>query len=204
MEVMQNFWRNAALVLGGLLVIVLGGHWWNYAALNSGKNSAAAKLSDIAVMEQRRGDLVVQVLPVVEAAAKQERTVIDSVTKARAELGKVQVSIGSSQADLQKFVEAQNQFSSALSKLMVVVENYPQLKSLSNMQTFQSQLEGSENRIAVARVDYNGVVREYNKCVTGFFCSYTASRNGFVALPYLEAPAKSRDLPNTKIDLNKG
>src|SRR6185295_6162907 len=113
---------------------------------------------------QRRADLIPNLVATVSGAANFEKSTLTEITEARASVGKVQVNTNSAPTDPNQLVEfdrAQGQLSSALSRLLVVVERYPDLKATANFQTLQSQLEGTENRIAVERGRFNEVVQGY-------------------------------------------
>ena len=125
---------------------------------------AKSAWSEVQNQYQRRADLIPNLVETVKGYAAQEREVLVQVTEARARASQVKVD-ASTVTDPQKFQEyqqAQNQLSGALGRLLVTVERYPELKSNANFLALQSQLEGTENRIAVARRDYIGTVREYN------------------------------------------
>ena len=113
---------------------------------------------------QRRADLIPNLVATVKGYAAQEKDTLLAVTQARAKVGSMQVDPGliNNPAKLQQFEQAQSQLSGALSRLMVVVEKYPDLKSNQNFLALQSQLEGTENRISVARRDYIGAIERYN------------------------------------------
>jgi LemA protein len=119
---------------------------------------------------QRRADLVPNLVNTVKGFASQERDVLVAVTEARSKVGSIQANgdLINDPAKLQQFEQAQRQLGSALQRLMVVVERYPDLKSNQNFLTLQSQLEGTENRIAVARRDYIAAVRQYNTEIRTF------------------------------------
>jgi LemA protein len=125
---------------------------------------AKAKWADVQAAYQRRADLVPNLVATVQGEAKQEQTVLIGVTQARARA--TSVNIDASQlndpAAFQRFQQAQDQLTGALGRLLAVSENYPNLKSNENFLTLQSQLEGTENRIEIARRDYNDAVRDYN------------------------------------------
>ena len=128
------------------------------------QETAKAKWADVQADYQRRADLIPNLVATVQAYAIQERTVLTDVTNARAKA--TAVNIDASKLDdpaaFQRFQQAQDQLSSSLGRLLAVSENYPNLKSNENFLALQSQLEGTENRIAVARRDYNDAVRDYN------------------------------------------
>ena len=131
---------------------------------------AKARWADVQNQYQRRADLIPNLVATVQGYAKQEKDVLVGVTEARAKA--TQIHIDASQLTdpdkVKQFQEAQNQLSGALSRLLAVSENYPDLKSNQNFMALQSQLEGTENRIAVARRDYIGAVRDYNLTLETF------------------------------------
>jgi LemA protein len=148
-----------AAVLLGLAVSACG-----YNNIPSYEEQAKAKWADVQNNYQRRADLIPNLVATVQGYAKQERDVLIAVVEARAKA--TQVKIDASQLTdpdkLKQFQDAQNQLSGALGRLLAVSENYPDLKSNQNFLALQSQLEGTENRIAVARRDYIEAVRIYN------------------------------------------
>jgi LemA protein len=119
---------------------------------------------------QRRADLVPNLVATVQGYASQEKSVLTQVTQARAKATSVQLNAGdlSDPAKVQAFQNAQNELSGSLGRLLVTVEAYPNLKSSENFLTLQSQLEGTENRIEIARRDYNETVRQYNTTIRTF------------------------------------
>jgi LemA protein len=129
-----------------------------------------AAWSQVENQYQRRADLVPNLVATVKGFAAQEQEVLVAVTEARARVGSMKVddSVIDDPQKLQQFEQAQGQLSSALSRLMVVVERYPDLKSNQNFLALQSQLEGTENRIAVARRDYIAAVQAYNTEIRTF------------------------------------
>jgi LemA protein len=148
-----------AAVLLGLTVSACG-----YNNIPSYEEQAKAKWADVQNNYQRRADLIPNLVATVQGYAKQEKDVLTAVVEARAKA--TQVKIDASQLTdpdkLKQFQDAQNQLSGALGRLLAVSENYPDLKSNQNFLALQSQLEGTENRIAVARRDYIEAVRVYN------------------------------------------
>src|ERR1044071_7127099 len=154
----------AAVVLG-LTVSACG-----YNTIPTLEEQAKAKWADVQNNYQRRADLIPNLVATVQGYAKQERDVLIAVTEARAKA--TQVKIDASQLTdpekLKQFQDAQNQLSGALGRLLAISENYPELKSNQNFLALQSQLEGTENRIAVARRDYIEAVRAYNTEIRTF------------------------------------
>lgn len=146
------------------------------------EEQAKAKWGDVQNQYQRRADLIPNLVETVKGFAAQERQVLEAVVNARAKATQVQVNVDqlTDPEALKRFQEAQQQLSGALGRLIATVENYPDLKSNQNFLTLQSQLEGTENRIAVARRDYIEAVRLYNtelRTLPGVFWANTLYRN---------------------------
>jgi LemA protein len=148
-----------AAVLLGLTVSACG-----YNTIPTAEEQAKAKWADVQNNYQRRADLIPNLVATVQGYAKQEREVLTAVVEARAKATQVKIDVSqlTDPAKLKQFQDAQNQLSGALGRLLAVSENYPDLKSNQNFLALQSQLEGTENRIAVARRDYIEAVRIYN------------------------------------------
>jgi LemA protein len=175
------------LVLAAVLLLaVFGmGQYNNLVSLDENVESAWGQVENV---YQRRSDLIPNLVETVKGAAEFERDTFTAVTEARAKAGQVTLEGGPENAEqLQRFQEAQDQLSSALSRLMVVVERYPELKATEAFRDLQSQLEGTENRIAVERMRFNEVAREYNTARRRFPTVLIASILGFDARPYFEA-----------------
>jgi len=149
----------AAVMLLGLTVAGCG-----YNTIPTLEEQAKAKWADVQNQYQRRADLIPNLVSTVQGYAKQEKDVLTSVVEARAKATSVHVDASqlSDPEKLKQFQDAQNQLSGALGRLLAVSENYPDLKSNQNFLALQSQLEGTENRIAVARRDYIESVRAFN------------------------------------------
>ena len=128
------------------------------------QEQAKARWSDVQNQYQRRADLIPNLVATVQGYAAQEKSVLTAVVEARAKATQVKVSVDdlTDPAKLKAFQDAQNQLSGALGRLLAVTENYPDLKSNQNFLALQAQLEGTENRIEIARRDYNGAVQDYN------------------------------------------
>jgi LemA protein len=138
-----------------------------YNTMQANEEAVKAAWGDVEASYQRRNDLVPNLVEVVKAYAKHERETLTAVTEARAKVGTIQMSknITDDPKAFAQFQEAQSAMSSALSRLMVVVERYPDLKANQNFQDLQHQLEGTENRINVARVRYNKAVETFNTSI---------------------------------------
>ncbi|HZQ11788.1 MAG TPA: LemA family protein [Pseudolabrys sp.] len=151
-----------------LLSLTLAGCGYN--AIPTYEEQAKAKWADVQNNYQRRADLIPNLVATVQGFAKQEQTVLTAVVEARAKATQVKIDVSqlSDPEKLKQFQDAQNQLSGALGRLLAVSENYPELKSNQNFLALQSQLEGTENRIAVARRDYIEAVRVYNTSLRTF------------------------------------
>jgi LemA protein len=158
------------------------------------------KWAQVQNVYQRRADLIPNLVETVKGFAAQERTVLNEVTQARASATGVRLTpeaLNDPQA-LQKFQAAQNQLSGALSRLLVTVERYPELKSNANFLALQTQLEGTENRITVERQRFNEAVREYNTRLRLFPSSLVAGVTGFRPKAFFEATPESATPPKVK------
>ena len=160
MTSLQSRLRAAiAVILLGLTLSACG-----YNTIPTDEEQAKAKWADVQNNYQRRADLIPNLVATVQGYAKQEKDVLTAVVEARAKATQVHVDVSelTDPEKLKQFQDAQNQLSGALGRLLAISENYPDLKSNQNFLALQSQLEGTENRIAVARRDYIEAVRVYN------------------------------------------
>jgi LemA protein len=175
--------RHALKVLAVALVLLLSGCGYN--TLQSTDEQIKAAWSEVLNQYQRRADLVPNLVETVKAFAAQEREVLTRVTEARARVGAIQATpeLVENPEAFAKFQQAQGELTGALSRLLVVAENYPQLKSDANFRDLQAQLEGTENRIAVARNRYIKAVQDYNVTVRSFPSNLTAIVFGFKTKP---------------------
>ncbi|MBP7178913.1 MAG: LemA family protein [Moraxellaceae bacterium] len=175
--------RHILLSLLALATLALSGCGYNtMQAQDEAINSA---WSEVLNQYQRRADLVPNLVNVVKGYAAHESGVLIAVTNARASIGgvKADASLMNDEAAFQKFQAAQGEMSSALSRLLVVAENYPQLKADANFRDLQAQLEGTENRITVARNRYIKEVQAYNTTVRSFPSNFTAMAFGMKTRP---------------------
>ena len=156
-----------------------------YNTLQTTDEQVKSAWSEVLNQYQRRADLVPNLVETVKAFAAQEREVFTRVTEARARVGSIQATpeLVENAEVFAKFQAAQAELSSALSRLLVVAENYPQLKSDANFRDLQAQLEGTENRIAVARNRYIKAVQDYNVTVRSFPSNLTAIAFGYKTKP---------------------
>ncbi len=156
-----------------------------YNAIQGGDEGVKAAWADVLNQYKRRADLIPNLVKTVEGFAQQERNVLIQVTEARSRVGSVQATPETlnDPAAFQQFQEAQGQLSGALSRLLVVVERYPELKSDQNFRDLQAQLEGTENRITVARKRFIDATRDYNTLVRSFPNNLTAMLFGYRVKP---------------------
>jgi LemA protein len=194
--------RKLALPLTLLFVIFLSGCGYN--TLQSTDEQIKASWSEVVNQYQRRADLVPNLVNVVKGFAAQEKEVLLGVTNARSKVGSVQATpelINDPNA-FAKFQSAQGELSNALSRLLVVAENYPQLKSDANFRELQAQLEGTENRITVARNRYIKAVQEYNVVVRSFPSNLTAMVMGYKVKPSFTVENEREISVAPKVDFN--
>ena len=168
-----------------MLIVPLGLSGCGYNTLQRADENINATWSEVVNQYQRRADLIPNLVETVKGYAAQEKDVLLGVTEARSRVGSIQATpeMVNDPAALQQFSAAQGELSSALSRLLVVVENYPQLKSDVNFRDLQAQLEGTENRITVARQRYIKAVQEYNVTVRSFPTNLTAMIFDFETKP---------------------
>ena len=175
--------RKSWAFLAAFLTLSLAGCGYN--TFQSTDEQIKASWSEVLNQYQRRADLVPNLVNTVKGFAAQEQQVLLGVTNARAKVGSIQATpelINNPEA-FARFQAAQGELSGALSRLLVVTENYPQLKSDANFRDLQAQLEGTENRIAVARNRYIKSVQEYNVAVRSFPSNLTAMVFGYKTKP---------------------
>ena len=189
-----------ALVLLAVLIVIalICGSWFigirNQMAVK--KEAVSAEWSQVDVVLQRRADLIPNLVETVKGYASQEQIVYGDIAKARSAL------IGA-QTPADK-IAANGQLDSALSRLLVIVENYPQLKSNENFMRLQDELAGTENRIAIERRKYNQVVQDYNTFLVTFPNSMIASMSGFTRNDaYFKTDEGARNAPKVNFDFNK-
>jgi LemA protein len=189
----------AAVVVVGLIVgVMVMGSYNGLVALSQGVDAAWAQVENA---YQRRADLVPNLVATVQGAANFEKSTITAVTEARASVGKVEVSgkdlVNNPQA-FQKWQQSQDQLSSALSRLLVVSENYPDLKATQAFRDLQAQLEGTENRISVERMRFNEAAQAYNTKRLSFPANLIAGSFGFAEKPYFKAQAGANVAPKVE------
>ena len=154
---------------------------------------------------QRRADLIPNLVKTVQGYADFEKGVLTEVTEMRSRVGQIKLSTDdlSDEEKFKQFSDAQDKLSGALSRLLVVAENYPQLKANENFLQLQSQLEGTENRIAVERKKFNEAVQEYNTSVRSFPTLIMAKIMGFKEKQYFKSAPGTDKAPDVNFDFNK-
>jgi LemA protein len=193
------------LVLGFIVLVIVaiaGGSYNRLVRLSQAVDSSWAQVQ---TDYQRRADLIPNLVATVSGAANFEKSTLTEITEARASVGKVNIDTKAAPTDaakLAQFDQAQTQLSSALSRLLVVSERYPDLKATANFVTLQAQLEGTENRIAVSRRDFNDAVQAYNTAIKSFPANFYAGAAGFREKPYFAATAGSEMPPKVQFNFD--
>jgi LemA protein len=193
-------------ILGALVLLVLilvFSAVGTYNGLVSLQQATDAQWAQVQNVYQRRADLVPNLVSTVAGAANFEKSTLIAVTDARASVGRVQLPSGTAPTDpaqLAAFEQAQGQLGGALSRLLVVSENYPALTATEGFRDLQSQLEGTENRIAVERGRFNDAVQAYDTQIRTFPAAILAGMFGFTARPYFSATAGAETPPKVQFD----
>ncbi len=187
-----------------IIIIIVGGMWLvgQYNSLVSGRAGVDTAWSNVEVQYQRRADIVPQLVATVQGAANFEKKTLTDVVEARAKATSVQVNPTDANS-LKTFTASQGELSNALSRLLVSVEAYPTLTATQGFRDLQSQLEGTENRIAVARGDYNSVANTWNVKVMKFPTVFFARIMGFDKAALFDADAGSEKAPKVEFNLDK-
>lgn len=175
-----------------------------YNTLVSQEEAVKSAWAQVENQYQRRADLIPNLVKTVQGAADFEKTVLTEVTNARSRVGQTNITADdlSDPAKFQQFQQAQDQLSSALSRLLVVAENYPQLRSNESFLQLQSQLEGTENRISVERRRFNEVVQEYNSNLRSFPTVIIGKIFGFKEKEYFKGREGTENAPDVNFDFN--
>ncbi|MFO8099983.1 MAG: LemA family protein [Salinibacter sp.] len=192
----------AVVVLALLLGLAGCGAVSSYNTLVGADEEVRTAWSNLEAQYQRRADLIPNLVETVEGAADFEQETLQSVTEARSKATSVQISADdlNDPQQLQQFQQAQSALGQSLGRLLAVSENYPELRATQNFSDLQAQLEGTENRIAVARRDYNNAVRSYNTTVRSFPTVVFAPLLGFEPSVPFEAEEGSEDAPDVTFD----
>jgi len=193
--------KSLGLIVVVALILVLGGCGCSsYNGLVKGDQSVKQVWSNVETNYQRRTDLYSSVIKTIEGSANFEKSTLKEVIEARAKATSVQVDINDPESQA-KYQAAQGQLQSAFGRLMAVAEAYPDLKTTKSFQDFQTQIEGTENRINIARQDYNKSVNDYNLQVKTFPNSLFAGVFGFKEKAYYKADAGSEKAPDINFNI---
>src|SRR2546427_3877546 len=203
---MNKFALGCGVLLAILLFIVvaaalaLGGSYNRLVRLQQAVDQSWAQVQNV---YQRRADLIPNLVNTVQGAANFEKSTVVEVTNARASVGQVKIDPNKAPTDpaqLEQFQAAQGALSNALSRLLVVVERYPELKSNQNFLGLQAQLEGTENRISVERNNFNGAVQDFNTAVRRFPTNTIAGMFGFAPRPFFAAQQGAEKAPTVNFN----
>ena len=192
--------KNLLIAIGVLVLIALMGSC-SYNGIVTLDQNAQSKWGTVQTDYQRRADLIPNLVATVKGVANFEKSTLVDVTNARARATSIQVDPTKLTPEtIQKYQAAQGQLSSALSRLLVASERYPELKATDNFSALQAQLEGTENRIAVSRRDFNDAVQAYNTKVKSFPTNIIAKITGFAEKGYFQADAASASAPKVQFN----
>lgn len=200
--------KNKGLMIGCgvgavIVLVIIGFVMWgvgiynNLITLEEGVNQSWAQVEN---QYQRRADLVPNLVNTVKGVADFERETFTAVTEARSKVNQINVTpqMLENPNAFQQFQSAQNELGSALSRLLVTVENYPQLKANENFLQLQAQLEGTENRISVERRKFNQTVQDYNTTIRRFPANFIANMSGFDQKQYFQAAEGAEEVPQVE------
>lgn len=200
--------KIALIVLGVIVLFILIcilSAVGSYNGLVSASQAVDKQWAQVQTVYQRRADLIPNLVNTVSGAAHFEKSTLVEVTDARASVGKVNINANSAPSDpaqLQQFEQAQGRLGTALSRLLVVSENYPNLKSNENFLELQSELEGTENRINHEREVYNQVVQDYDTRIQRFPTVFFARMFGFTSKPYFAATSQAQTAPQVQFNFD--
>jgi LemA protein len=193
--------KKRMLLLAVVILVAATGSGCGYNTLQTKQQNVKAKWSNVETQLQRRADLIPNLFEAAKAAGVQEQEVFGQIAQARSQLlnatqEQPQGENGDkSPEQKEKIIAANNTFGGTIGRLLSLVENYPQLRSSESFQKFQDSLEGTENRIAVARQDYNTAVQDYNTTRGNFPTVIAAKIYGFKEEPYFQAEDRARQAP---------
>lgn len=192
--------RNLTLIIIVLFILILGGcGCGGYNNMVRLDENVKGKWGNVQNDYQRRNDLIPNLVSTVKGAANFEQTTLTNVIEARAKATQVQVDANNLTPEkIAQFQQAQGQVSSSLSRLLAVVENYPDLKATQNFRDLQAQLEGTENRIKVSRNDFNSAVQDYNSTIRRFPNNIFAGMFGFNTKGYFQSDPGAEKAPQVK------
>jgi LemA protein len=190
------------IIVVAVLVLVLGGIS-SYNGLVGKQQGVDAAWAQVSNQYQRRADLVPNLVKTVQGSADFEKSTLESVTNARASVGRMTIDANKAPETaekLEEFQKTQGAFGGALQRLLVVAERYPDLKASAGFRDLQTQLEGTENRIAVERGRFNDVVKEYNTGIRKVPAVFFADMLGFHPKPYFQAESGAEKAPDVNFD----
>ena len=195
--------KKSYIVIGVIIVIVIGIFMWfkgSYNQMVTRSENVSSQWSNVENQYQRRLDLIPNLVNTVKGYAEHEKNTLTQVVEARSKDTQMQVNFDQlDDQTIRKFNNMQGELSSALSRLLAISEQYPDLKANENFRDLQAQLEGTENRIAVERRKFNEEVKDYNAYIRSFPKNIIAGMFGFTPKPYFEATAGAEKAPEVKI-----
>ncbi|PKP30663.1 MAG: LemA family protein [Bacteroidetes bacterium HGW-Bacteroidetes-16] len=196
---MKKGWIILIVILGAILIFIFMGYSWyksTYNSMVSQSEAVDAQWAQVENVYQRRADLIPNLVEVVKGYASHEKETLEGVINARAKATSVNIEANNlNPQSFANFQQAQEGLTQALSKLMVVVERYPDLKANQNFLELQTQLEGTENRITVERQKFNNVTKEFNTTIKLFPNNLFAGMFGFSPKPYFAAQQGAETAP---------
>ena len=194
--------KKSYIVIGVIIVIVIGIFMWfkgSYNQMVTRSENVSSQWSNVENQYQRRLDLIPNLVNTVKGYAEHEQNTLTQVVEARAKATQMRVNFDQlDEQTIQKFNNMQGELSSALSRLMAISEQYPDLKANENFRDLQAQLEGTENRIAVARTRFNDATRQYNVTIRRFPANLIAGMFGFDQKAYFAAEEGAQTVPEVK------
>lgn len=194
--------KKGYIVLIAVVVVILGIFFWfkgTYNGMVKMQEGVSAQWSNVENQYQRRSDLIPNLVNTVKGYASHEENTLTEVVNARAKATQMQINVDQlNEATLAKLNSVQGELSTALSRLMAISENYPDLKANTNFRDLQAQLEGTENRIAVERRKFNEAAQSYNSYIRQFPRNMLAGMFGFTPKPYFEAATEAKTAPKVE------
>ena len=191
--------KKSVIILIAVVAVIIIWAISAYNGLVSMDENVSSQWANVETQYQRRADLIPNLVNTVKGYASHEENTLTEVVNARAKATQMQLNIDQlDEATLKKLSNVQGELSSALSRLMAISENYPDLKANQNFLDLQAQLEGTENRIAVERRKFNDVARSYNAFILQFPRNLVAGMFGFTSKPYFEANAGAENAPKVE------
>lgn len=190
---------STGLIIAAILVVLIGAMAVSYNNLVGQKQATEQAWAEVQNQYQRRSDLIPNLVNAVKGYTKHESSTLEAVTAARAKVGSITISADNlTPENLAQYQQAQNQLTDALKSLLAVSEAYPELKASQNFMDLQTQLEGTENRVATARTRYTQAVQKYNTAIKKFPVVIYASWFGFSELPQFAATESAQTAPKVE------